>query len=124
MTRAAMLAAVFLLTVGLGAATAQDGRTLYMQYCGACHGVDGKGTGPAAPAMKTPPSDLTMLQKPGEAFPAARVVTHIDGTRDVPAHGSREMPMYGDVFKHTKTPAPPVAINTLVDYLKTLQMHK
>ena len=31
--------------------------TLYKQYCASCHGVDGKGTGPAATALPVKPAD-------------------------------------------------------------------
>ncbi len=41
---------------------AQDlelGRELYSDQCGPCHGDDGKGGGPAARFLATPPRDLT-----------------------------------------------------------------
>ena len=43
--------------------SAASGKEMYIQYCAPCHGADGKGNGPAAPAMKAPPSDLTQLSK-------------------------------------------------------------
>jgi hypothetical protein len=36
---------------------------MYTAYCAVCHGIDGKGRGPAADALKVPPPDLTMLAK-------------------------------------------------------------
>ena len=36
-----------------------DGHEAYTHYCRACHGDDGKGSGPAAPGMRPPPRDLT-----------------------------------------------------------------
>jgi cytochrome c553 len=34
------------------------GRDLFEFYCASCHGRDGKGSGPVAPALKTPPPHL------------------------------------------------------------------
>lgn len=38
---------------------AYEGRKLYVSYCLLCHGVDAKGAGPLAKAMKIDPADLT-----------------------------------------------------------------
>ena len=72
------------------------GQQYFVQYCGACHGVDGRGHGPAAPALRTPPADLTRIaQRHGGHFPDAEVATQIDGRAMVRAHGSRDMPVWG-----------------------------
>src|SRR5689334_2924626 len=42
-----------------GPTTAISGSVLFKQYCAACHGMNGKGDGPAAPALKSRPGDLT-----------------------------------------------------------------
>lgn len=41
------------------AANVTAGKSLYQQYCGACHGAQGKGNGPAAAAMQPKPRDHT-----------------------------------------------------------------
>src|SRR5579872_6323354 len=42
-------------------APSTSGKEMFKSYCAVCHGVDGKGNGPAASAMKTTPADLTAL---------------------------------------------------------------
>jgi len=80
----------------------EKGRRLYVRHCAACHGIDGKGNGPAATSLKVPPSDLTQLQREGEAFPIYRVMTVIEGEKVIPAHGTREMPIWGTIFRRTR----------------------
>ena len=66
------------------------GQQYFVRYCSACHGMTGRGDGPAAPALRTPPADLTRLaQRRGGHFPVAEIAAMIDGRTVVPAHGSR-----------------------------------
>lgn len=76
-----------------------SGQQMFVSYCASCHGKAGKGDGPAAPALKVTPTDLTMLAKQnGGKFPADHVATVIaDGT--VAAHGSKDMPVWGHLFR-------------------------
>jgi len=75
----------------------------YMNYCAACHGAGGAGNGPMEDQLKGKPSDLTVLAKNnGGNFPYPQVYRTIDGTWDkgnLRAHGSSEMPIWGDVFR-------------------------
>ena len=80
--------------------SAAYGKEMYTSYCAVCHGTDGKGGGPAASALKIPPADLTMLSKNnGGKFPSLKVTSIIRGTSDLPAHGSKEMPVWGPLFR-------------------------
>jgi mono/diheme cytochrome c family protein len=75
------------------------GAQYFMQYCSACHGADATGNGPVAPVLRTPPADLTRIaQRRGGRFPDAEVASFIDGQADIRAHGSREMPIWGQRF--------------------------
>lgn len=76
-----------------------SGKEMYQAYCAVCHGMDGKGSGPAATAMKVQPTDLTLLAKShGGKYPDMEVVSSIDGKSNLPAHGSPEMPVWGKLF--------------------------
>lgn len=76
-----------------------SGQEMYVAYCASCHGKDGKGKGPAAPAMKAPPTDLTLLAKNNKgAFPADRFAAILTGKQAISAHGSEDMPVWGPIF--------------------------
>jgi mono/diheme cytochrome c family protein len=76
-----------------------SGKEMFKTYCAVCHGVDGKGNGPAAPAMKAVPTDLTALaQKSAGKYPAAHVAAVIRGQAVTPSHGSEDMPIWGPLF--------------------------
>jgi mono/diheme cytochrome c family protein len=102
-----------------------SGKEMYVSYCAACHGAEGKGNGPAAEALKTPPSDLTLLSKNnGGKFPALKVAGSIRGDAEVAAHGSKEMPVWGHLFRAVSgghESEVDQRIKNLVSYIKTLQ---
>ena len=76
-----------------------SGKEMFNSYCAVCHGTDAKGSGPAASAMKTPPSDLTVLSKnDGGKYPSAHVAAVIRGQASTPSHGSQDMPVWGPLF--------------------------
>jgi mono/diheme cytochrome c family protein len=80
-------------------ATMSAGQQYFQRYCSACHGLTGHGDGPAAPALQPPPADLTRIaQRRGGHFPVAEITAYIDGRTVLPAHGSREMPIWGERF--------------------------
>jgi mono/diheme cytochrome c family protein len=74
-----------------------EGKRYFLSYCASCHGVNGDGHGPVAPALSTSPANLRLLgEKYGTPLPAARLANLIDGRSAIRAHGSREMPVWGE----------------------------
>ncbi|MBI2817686.1 MAG: cytochrome c [Acidobacteria bacterium] len=77
-----------------------QGSDLYLEYCATCHGVDGKGGGPTASALNRPVPDLTRIRsRNGGQFPTDRMRSIIAGEDGIAAHGSRQMPVWGPIFK-------------------------
>ncbi|HEY7169012.1 MAG TPA: cytochrome C [Candidatus Binatia bacterium] len=76
------------------------GEIEYDRYCAVCHGVDAKGQGVMAKYLTVRPTDLTMLRKKNaDKFPFWETYGVIDGRKDVLAHGTREMPIWGARFQ-------------------------
>ncbi len=104
-----------------------SGKEMYTEYCAVCHGVDGKGNGPAATALKTPPPDLTTLARRSEdtQFPRERVATILRNGTDLAAHGTSDMPIWGPLFK-SLAPTHDIQvqqrIKNLNDYLVSIQV--
>ncbi len=81
--------------------SAASGQEMFTSYCAACHGVDGKGAGPAASALKVVPTDLSGLAaKNGGKYPSLHVSSVLRGEAETPAHGSKDMPVWGPLFRH------------------------
>ena len=107
------------------ATSASSGQLMYNEYCAVCHGTAGKGKGPAANAMKSAPADLTtMTLQNGGKFPDNKVYSAIRGDMDTPAHGSKDMPVWGSVFQdmsHGNAAEAQLRITNLTHYIATLQ---
>jgi len=100
------------------------GQDLFTTYCASCHGVTGRGNGPTAEELRRRPADLTQFAKHnGGIFNGARIHSIVDG-RAVKAHGTMEMPVWGDAFKWREglpEDAIKARIEALVRYLETIQ---
>jgi mono/diheme cytochrome c family protein len=103
---------------------ALDGKTLFSQYCAVCHGVTGKGDGPAADALKSPVPDLTHISnRNGGKFPELRMLELLKTGSPSPAHGSEEMPVWGPVFRSLSQNAEidQLRIHAVLNYLEEIQ---
>jgi mono/diheme cytochrome c family protein len=100
------------------------GPDLFRAYCAACHGDDGRGNGPVAPALNVKPADLTTIaQRNGRVFPSKRVRDIISGDDVIVAHGSREMPVWGPIFHQVEWDRDlgNVRLQNVVKYLESIQ---
>jgi mono/diheme cytochrome c family protein len=101
-----------------------EGPANYAAYCAVCHGAEGRGDGPAAPAMKMPVPDLTTLaQRNDGKFNALAVEQTIRSAGRVAsrAHGIDDMPIWGEVFRGEGTQRTTLRIGNLVKYLESIQ---
>ena len=101
-----------------------SGKDMFTTYCAVCHGPDARGGGPAVAALKMPPPDLTtMTKRNGGKFPELRVFNTINGDLNMPAHGSKDMPVWGDVFRSMEkdTAAQQMRVSNLTKYIESLQ---
>ena len=100
------------------------GADIYHAYCASCHGAQGKGDGPVAPALSAKMPDLTTIaQRNGGVFPANRVRKIIMGEDSILGHGSREMPVWGPIFHQVERDRDygEVRLQNVTDYLKSIQ---
>lgn len=75
------------------------GKREFEANCASCHGMNGKGSGPVTPWLKMSPPDLTLLSKNNQGIlPINRLYDSITGD-GVKAHGSRDMPVWGQVYR-------------------------
>ena len=135
MRAATLAAAVTALCAGAGEPAQQEppkgaegGKVIYRTICASCHGEDARGGGPVAESLKTKPANLRLIvRRGGGSFPEDEVKRHVDGRKATPAHGTREMPVWGDSlatavpYLEEREERIERAIAMLIDYLKTIQ---
>lgn len=93
-----------------------SGEEMYLVYCASCHGRDGKGA--SAPAL------TGLSKKNGGKFPTLLVKETIRGDGRIAAHGPKDMPSWGAVFRYAGSGSRlevDVRINNLTDYVQSLQ---
>ena len=104
---------------------ADQGKAMFDNYCAVCHGLDGKGDGPARPALKGTPEDLTLLaQKNGGKFPASHVAAKLREVNEA-VHGSKEMPVWGPLLSSVSGNSDAevqMRISNLTRYIQSLQV--
>lgn len=102
-----------------------NGLDLYKEYCAVCHGIDGKGKGPAAVALKDPVPDLTLLEKTakGKTYTISLENAITGKGKLIPAHGTVDMPIWGPAFNSIYGEGGARArVNNLVTYIQSLQV--
>jgi mono/diheme cytochrome c family protein len=102
------------------------GARLYFNHCAACHGEGGEGTGPVAASMRvTMPNLRTLAQRNGGVFPEDAITAYVDGRNTRAAHGDRQMPIWGDVFRGAEQGTAQRTVRrriaAVVDFVRTLQ---
>ncbi len=106
----------------------EEGQKMFGKYCSACHGMSATGRGPAAEAMDPRPADLTRIAaRRGGEFPEAKILAIIDGREPVRAHGAKQMPVWGEIFRGEMDGAAGEATARgtawlIIRYLKTVQV--
>jgi len=106
-------------------APVDSGAQLFRTYCATCHGVTAHGNGPMAEELRSTPPDLTKYtERNNGVFPSERLRQIIDG-RGIAAHGTREMPVWGDAFRSApgglSRDAVELRIDDIVRYLQAIQ---
>lgn len=104
---------------------ATSGKQMFVNYCAPCHGVDGRGHGPVAASLRTPPPDLTQITRRNDGhYPAIHIVSVLQFGTKTPEHGTAEMPVWGPIFAKMNVSDPQVKtlrISNLSRYLETIQ---
>lgn len=106
-TKAGFLIALTLaLAPGLLLAQGSElGQREYMNSCAQCHGASGAGDGVMVGFLSSRAPALTQLQKDnGGVFPVAKLYDIIKGSTTVGAHGTSDMPAWGERY-NAKAPA-------------------
>jgi mono/diheme cytochrome c family protein len=99
-----------------------SGAQMYKDYCASCHGLEGKGDGPAAPFLKSAPTDLSRLaERNGGRYPSMKVIGTLKFGLGGHAHGTIDMPIWADVFHSWFNQAPDLRANNLVKFVASLQ---
>ncbi|NNU78850.1 c-type cytochrome [Halovulum dunhuangense] len=126
---AGVLAAPFLMLAACDPVERADARRYYAENCAACHGPSGRGDGPLAAGLETPPADLTTIaRRNGGAFDFAHVMGVIDGYKSP----ERDMPRFGNLLAEAETipfdtgdgilTPTPIPLLALARYIEAMQV--
>jgi mono/diheme cytochrome c family protein len=104
------------------------GKVTFQEHCASCHGPDGKGDGPLAADLDKTVPDLTLLvSKFDGVYPAEYVLGTIDGRQEFLAHGTRMMPIWGNIWRpgmqtsHAAEVEAQRLMNGLLHYMESIQ---
>ena len=103
-----------------------NGKQMYTNYCAPCHGIDGRGNGPAARALKSQPVDLTGFTRANHGkFPDTHIISVLKFGSELPSHGSAQMPVWGPILgrmSHVNVQDKELRISNLSRYIETMQV--
>jgi mono/diheme cytochrome c family protein len=115
-----------IVTIPVNRTAASSGQQMYSNYCAPCHGADGKGSGPVASVLKTPPMDLTLLSRNNNGkFPSDHVITVLQFGSEIPSHGTSQMPVWGPIMGKMDPSRPDeksLRISNVSQYLRSIQV--
>ncbi len=128
------LCVAFAATAVTAQSVSQDlGQFEFMNSCAVCHGASGDGNGPMLDQLTNRPADLTQLRANNDGvFPVSQVYDTITGADRIGAHGTSEMPAWGQRFGSRVEGEPGFVgdaqdayvrtrILALIEYISTLQ---
>jgi len=108
----------------------KDGHEMYDQLCAVCHGVTGRGDGPAAPALSSPVPDLTQFGAGTGSQYHEQLESVISGLNRTVHKDIVGMPLWfrefqyvrRDKFGHPRTTYANLKIHSLAEYVEGLAM--
>jgi mono/diheme cytochrome c family protein len=113
------------ITIPVEKTSPASGKQMYASYCAPCHGVDGKGHGPIATALRAVPTNLTGLSRGNHgSFPDTHIAAVLEFGAAVPGHESPEMPLWGPILSKMNLSNPSdkqLRIRNLSNYIQSMQ---
>jgi mono/diheme cytochrome c family protein len=108
----------------------KSGHEMYDQLCAVCHGVTGKGDGPAGPALSNPVPDLTQFGAETGSEYHAQLESVISGMNRSVHKDIVGMPLWfrefqyvrRDKFGHPRTTYANLKIHSLAEYVEELAL--
>ena len=95
-----------------------DGSALYEAYCASCHGIAGRGNGPAAPLLSRPVPNISTIAVREGSFRAPHVMAHVGG-----GYGRECMPEWKEILHNTyKQGYEQLALRNIVVYVEAIQV--
>jgi len=105
-------------------------RDVFSRYCSECHAVSGAVDASSQGIQASAPDLRELWREHGSPLNREELSEFIDGRRDVEAHGSRDMPVWGERLYGNLPDTETVeemragTIELLLDYLDTIQSNR